>query len=186
MKQLTFMKKDNFLHDEFAKWLKTEYPIKYYNGRLYSYKDGLYISNILALQEKMIQKVPRLKLHQRMEVLNYLELLCITKPSVPSREYINCLSGMIDIENKKIIPHSDTIFSINQINTYYNPGTYDKRVDEFLNEISNNDTQIRNLLEELIGYCLLSDCRFQTAFILLGQGANGKSLFFKDVNEFSR
>lgn len=181
---LCFFDKKEFLHHEFAFWMKQNYPIEFFNGQLYLYTRGLYVPNPRAIEEIMIRKIPKLKTAQRNEVSNYLQLICtnLTNPIQPL--WINTLSGLYDIENKKIIPHSDKIFSINQIKAYCNIGYVDNDVDNFLNSISSNNKEIRLLLEEIIGYCLINDCRFQKAFILIGAGANGKSVFLKMLTDF--
>lgn len=181
---LCFFDKKEFLHHEFAFWMKQSHPIEFFNGQLYLYSRGLYVPNSRAIEEIMIRKIPKLKTNHRNEVSKYLELICtnLTNPIQPL--WINTLSGIYDIENKKLIPHSDKIFSINQIKAYCNIGFIDSNTDTFLNSISSNNKEIRLLLEEIIGYCLINDCRFQKAFILLGAGANGKSVFLKMLTEF--
>lgn len=181
---ISFFDKSNFLHHEFAFWLRDTFPIQYYSGQLYLYDNGLYKPNQMKIEELMIKKIPQLKQNQRSEVLSYLKLIGNEKPTFLQPGIINTLSGLVDIETNKVINHTEKIFTINQIPTYYNPGTYDKNVDTFLDTIANHDKQIRLLLEELIGYTLLNDCRFQSAFILVGQGANGKSVFLKMLTEF--
>lgn len=181
---VAFFDKKLFLHHEFAMWLKQNFPIEYYNGQLYLYGNGLYSPRTLKIEELMIKKIPRLNTGQRREVLNYLELVSNDSKVPLCPEQINTLSGMIDLRTRKISSHSEKIFSTNQIQSYYNPGHKDKHVDKFLTDVANGDKQIRKLLEQLIGYTLLGDCRFQKAFILVGQGANGKSIFLKMLSDF--
>lgn len=181
---LCFYDKREFLHHEFASWMKQNYPIEYFNGQLYLYDKGLYKPDNMKLEELMIHKIPKLRHSQRTEVLRYLNLISFGKTHPPESTLVNCLSGLVNIETNKLMSHTERLFSINQIPTYHNPGTYNEYVDKFLNTISNDDKEIRKLLEELIGYCLLNDCRFQKAFILVGQGANGKSVFLKMLLSF--
>ena len=181
---LGFYDKKEFLHNEFAFWLNKNYPIEFYNGQLYLYNNGLYAPNISKIETVMIRKLPKLKSAQRVEVLKYLELICAEKTKPPQPLWVNTLGGIVDIEHERLFSHSESIFSINQIPTYYNPGSYDKDVDKFLTSVSGGDQAIRDLLEELIGYCLINDCRLQKAFILVGAGANGKSVFLKMLMNF--
>lgn len=181
---LAFFDKKQFLHHDFAKWLKETHKIQYYNGKLYLYDNGLYVPKVQKIESLMIEKIPQLTSHQRIESIKYLELLGISEPISINNNKINVYNGLIDIETEKIEEHNENIFSINQLPVFYNPGIYDADVDKFLDDISNNDKQIRTLLEELIGYTLLPDCRFQKAFILVGQGANGKSAFLKMLSDF--
>ncbi len=45
-----------------------------------------------------------------------------------------------------------------------------------LGEIFEQDADLVSLMQEIFGYCLLSSCKAERAFIWLGNGANGKSL----------
>ena len=181
---LAFFNKKEFLHHEFAFWMKQNYPIEFSKGQLYLYADGVYSPNIGNIEMLMIKKIPQLKAHQRLEVLKYLELINKNKVKKPNALWVNTLSGIYDLENNIMLPHSVNIFTINQIPVIFNKGHIDTTVDKFLNGISNGNKDTRLLLEEMIGYCLLNDCRFQKAFILVGAGANGKSVFLKMLTEF--
>lgn len=48
---------------------------------------------------------------------------------------------------------------------------------EFIKSISDGDENKAKLLQEIAGYCLTSSTAFQTAFVFLGEGSNGKSVF---------
>lgn len=181
---MAFFEKNLFLHHEFAFWMKENHPIEYIKGQLYLYDNGLYKPNPRGIEEIMIRKIPKLTIKNRNEVNRYIELICTDNTNKIKPLMINTLSGIYDLEKNMLLPHTDKIFSINQIPAFCNIGAYHERTDQFLNEISGNDKNIRTLLEELIGYCLINDCRFQKAFILLGGGSNGKSVFLKMLTEF--
>jgi putative DNA primase/helicase len=51
-----------------------------------------------------------------------------------------------------------------------------------LDRISCNDDQIRDLLEEMVGYCMYRRNELRKAFVFVGDKANGKSTFMDCVN----
>ncbi len=56
-------------------------------------------------------------------------------------------------------------------------------MDKTLDKICCKDKQLRLLIEEMIGYTLFRRNELGKAFILTGQGANGKSTLLEVLNE---
>lgn len=54
-------------------------------------------------------------------------------------------------------------------------------MDNTLDKICCYDKELRNLIEEMIGYCLFRRNSFEKAFILTGNGANGKSTLLEII-----
>ena len=125
----------------------------------------------------MITKLPGLKDKDQRETYQNLRLK--VKDGLPN-EYplkVNFKNGIYDLQLEEYEAHTPTIFALNQINCIYNPDAKCKYVDTLLDNVSCKNASIRTLLEEMLGYILIGDCRFQRSFILLGEGANGKSVF---------
>ncbi|KKM16411.1 hypothetical protein LCGC14_1686160, partial [marine sediment metagenome] len=93
----------------------------------------------------------------------------------PRRDLINCPNGMLDLSTMSLLPHNPAYYSSIQLGYPYNPSAQCPGWLRFVNEVFNDATDQTLLLQEVFGYCLLPDTRFQQAFCLLGQGANGKS-----------
>lgn len=174
----TFYIKSKFLHDRFAKFLVKEEHIIKINSQLHIYQDGIYTSNTLAIEAAMIKHLPELTKSKRNEVLNYLEI--ISKESRPSYEDFGLLAfknGVYNIGNNSFKDHSPEHVITNCIPWDYNPAAYFHLTDTVLNNISCHDTEIRWLLEELIGYTFYRRSEMGKAFILTGDKLNGKSTF---------
>ena len=76
-------------------------------------------------------------------------------------------------------PHEREHYSISQIPVAYDPAAPAERFDRFLDEIFDGDPdadQKRLLLLELIGYSCVPSAVFERFALLVGQGANGKSI----------
>ena len=127
-----------------------------------------------------VQYIPELSAMQRREVIQYLKLIS-DEPKITSIYYVSCDNGLLDIRTKSLTPYTADIFLSNKIPTSYDDNAYDVNVDKMLNKISCNSKEIRALLEEMIGYCLIPTSKFQKAFILYGDGSNGKSSFLDMV-----
>jgi P4 family phage/plasmid primase-like protien len=107
--------------------------------------------------------------------------------------YINCRSGLVDIETMKLLPHDPLYWSRTQLPVRYDPERYPERWHRFLKEIFPDDnagdqTEDHNrpkyyLLKQFFGYCLLRDCRFQRALFFFGTGSNGKSTVLDVLQE---
>lgn len=169
-----FFDKSTFLHHIFGDYIANNNYIYTYNNRLYMYKDGWYTQDTTIIEAKMIEYIPNLTQRQRREVLSYLLLKAKPLPDI-NPYMIACTNGSIDIRDKKLREHSPTDFVRNKVNTRYDENAYVEVVDEVLDKISVNDPQLRKLLEEMMGYALIPTSKFQKAFILYGDGANGKS-----------
>jgi putative DNA primase/helicase len=63
-----------------------------------------------------------------------------------------------------------------QLNANYDEDAKCPEFMKYLNTIFEGDTQRVDLIGEMIGYCLTTSTKFQKAFILYGDGSNGKSV----------
>lgn len=93
-----------------------------------------------------------------------------------NKNLLNFPNGMLDLESGKLLPHSREYFSSIQMQFTYDPSARCPNWDIFIEDVTASDLSRHNLLQEMFGYCLLRDARFQKAFCLLGDGANGKSV----------
>lgn len=171
-----FFEGKSFLFDKFAHYLKSEYHIVKINEQLHIYNGGVYEHAHKTIEAKMIEKIPTLTAQRRTEVLKYLELIA---PSVKVSEanYIAFNNGIYDITTDTLLPYSSDIVITNKIPHDYNPKAYHELMDKTLDKISCGDKQIRALLEESIGYAFYRRNELGRAFVLTGDGANGKSSF---------
>lgn len=95
---------------------------------------------------------------------------------------LNVQNGMLDWRTGELKPHSPDYRSTFQINAAHIPGAHSETLDRFLAEVFPADAL--PLAEELVGYLLRPTTKFQKAFTLLGDGANGKSTFLSMLGSF--
>jgi P4 family phage/plasmid primase-like protien len=102
---------------------------------------------------------------------------------------INCLNGElhwcdIPFGEWELKPHVRENYRIAQVPVDYDPDAKCPRFDQFLAEISLGDPDVEQkvqLIYEMIGYCLLAVCYLEKFFMLVGPGANGKSVLLNTL-----
>ena len=94
------------------------------------------------------------------------------------RRKMNFLNGYLDIDTMEFKTHDKTIAFRNVLPYEYNPAAKAPHFDKMLDMVTGNDTELRWVLLEYMGYCLSNDdCWPQKALVLTGEGSNGKSTF---------
>lgn len=90
---------------------------------------------------------------------------------------INLKNGIMDLSSMELKKHDKSFYSKNQLAFDYNPDAPCSRWKQFLKEILPNAPKTRKTLQEFSGYCLLPKITIHKCLILIGGGANGKSVF---------
>lgn len=171
-----------FLHDKFAEYLRNEENIVKIDGILHIYKDGIYSDKCNDIEKAMIKYIPMLTKSKRTEVLNYLELIAPERQLSPGT-HIVVANGLLNIETMDVEDFTPSYISKNKIPIAYNPAAYNESMDKTLDKIACNNQNLRYLIEEMIGYCLLRRNELGKSFILTGEGSNGKSTLLDVIKE---
>lgn len=186
-KEIGFYNGRTFQHNIFVDWLLENYQYGKYNNNLYTYHNGKYYEDDeknSKIKLDMITKLPALKTKDQNEAYQNLKLRL---PESQPNEFpliVNFRNGLYDLDKDCYLSHTPGVFSLNQLNCIYNPDAKCEDVDKLLDNVSCNNKGIRTLLEEMLGYILIGDCRFQRSFILLGEGSNGKSVFLDMITSW--
>lgn len=152
---------------------------------LYIYNDGIYHDDGEVRVKTMVIGIdPEKTSHYAQEVIFHLK----GKTYTP-REVFNSQSNLIPVENGIL---DITTFTVQPstpdfLFTMRIPVVYDLKADcpkfkKFLQEILNQDDI--EIIQEVFGYCLLRDYRYQKAFMFIGDGANGKSTLIEALRRF--
>lgn len=170
-----FFQGKTFLHDAFARFLISEHNIVKIGGVLHSFEGGVYVpSNIESL---MVRHIPTLKQQQRKEVLAYLDVYISKSVQVSPAQYIAFRNGVYDLESGKLLPFSSDFVLTNKIDWDYRDDAESALVDSVLDSLACGDSQVRALLDEVIGYTFYRRNELRKAFMLKGKRHNGKSTF---------
>lgn len=180
-KDLHFFDGKKFKHNVFVDWLMESYFFRSFGNQVYLYQNGLYVRNNDEILRKMIEQIPDLTKANMSEAFENLRLKVTSENNQMNPCIINVKNGLYDLASQTFIEHTPYNFSINQLNCNYDPNATCPEVDNFLDGLCQDNKNIRKLLEQMIGYILINDCRCQKAFILLGNGSNGKSKFLEMI-----
>lgn len=180
-KPVFFGKRGQFYFDKFATFLKNNNHIIKINGQMHIYHDGIYKNGTKFIEAEMIKHIPGLNRSKRAEVLTYLDLLVGGNTPMSDAKYIAFKNGVLNIETDEFEDFSPDLVITNKIDFDYNPEAYNEITDRTLNKLACQDSDIRQLLEEVIGYTLYRRNELRKAFIMIGDKANGKSTYLDMV-----
>lgn len=176
-KPVFFNKKGQFLFDKFATYLKNNHHIIKINGQLSIYKNGIYEHGTNKIEAEMIKHISNLNRAKRAEVLAHINLQVENNTQIGDARYMAFKNGVYDFDTNEFLDFSPEYVITNKINYNYVPDAYSEIVDHTLDKLACNDKQIRQLLEEVIGYTFYRRNELRKAFILIGDKANGKSTY---------
>jgi putative DNA primase/helicase len=163
-----------------GEYFTKQLDIKYYNQALYFKTENGWISDnnkLLRTVDKRIKLKPR----QQNELLKRLEVDAelIEQESFP----IRFNNGWM-LDGNEVIPVESEFTPFN-LDVAYDPDAYDENVDHFLDFITMNRKDLRQVLEEMFGHILMTSGFPHKAFFLSGEsGSNGKSTLLEMLNNF--
>lgn len=173
-----------------AKDIEEEYEFLYstFEDNLYVYKDGYYQDDgERTVKEEVNKKLDNeLKSHYMSEVLNAIK----TRPGiavdhrefVPPKFKINFENGVYDLETGDFNDHSPDMYFTQQVPWEYDPSAEPEDLNDFFGEITRN-SEDRQTLYELSGYAMMTSMPISNAFMLAGQGSNGKTVFLNTLEK---
>jgi P4 family phage/plasmid primase-like protien len=93
----------------------------------------------------------------------------------PPLDTLNVPNGLLDIAARALRPHSPDHLSAVQIAARFDAAATCPHIDRFIQDVFPDDT--RHLPYEVAAWLMLPDTSIQKAVLLLGEGANGKSVW---------
>ena len=176
-----FYKNKVFQYQEFTKYVIANNNIIKINKQLHIYYSGKYIHDMEEIERRINNLVHTLNYSNRKEVIRRMSLLIEKSTPEANARHIVFQNGRFDIFMNTFKELHSGIIVRNIIPWNYNPAAESALVDEVLNKISCHDNDTRLLLEEIAGYCFYRRNELGKAFILTGDGANGKSTYIDMV-----
>ncbi|MCO5519394.1 phage/plasmid primase, P4 family [Enterococcus faecalis] len=176
--QLYLDPKDMIATSEF---LADDLSIKFFNGSTFHKENNCWIND----QNKLLRQIDkRIKLKPN----NWKQLLDLFKVKgelIETHDFPIQFRNNFMLDGADIIPMATKEFTPYFLDVEYDPDAYDKTVDEFLDFLSSNKKDLRNIIEEMLGHILMTVGFPHKVFFLVGSsGANGKSTFLEMLNSF--
>ncbi len=164
-----------FLHNVFARYLQEELHVIKINDQLHIYNGAVYAPGAQRIEQEMCKIIDSLTDRQRKETLKQLLVTTENVQPMPPN-YVAFENGILDYQTGNMLSFSPELVMTNQIRCNYNPEAKSVLMDQTLDRVCCNDPAVRQLILEMIGYCFYPSAEYQKAFVLIGEGANGKSV----------
>jgi len=153
---------------------------------IYYYKNGKYIT----MGERIIAKTVQSALgnasskHVIDETINYIQNDTVVDRKAITNDCgkINLLNGVYDIATDTLEPHDPDVIFITQLPVKYNPDAKCPTIEKFMVDVMQPEDI--EPMYEFIGYCMIPDTRLQRSVMLVGHGANGKSVLLGMIGQF--
>jgi P4 family phage/plasmid primase-like protien len=150
----------------------------YTASQLWVYRHGVYLpcgEETLRTDAQALLGDERREKHIQ-ETLRYVEVATrLEDEQPPDCQYINLHDGRLDWAKRTLELHTPACFTTVQLPVAYDPTACCPAFDTYL--ATTFDADVHPLIEEILGWCLLPDRRFEKAVMLTGVGENGKSVF---------
>lgn len=184
--QAQIIQTKGFKHNEFGDRLIETFNIITVNEQLYVYEDGYYQQDERIIERKMIELYPGIKQRERSEVLAYIKIMThINDADIKVDPYIiNLNNTRLDLRSGNLMRFTPDAIEFDRIPVTYDPDAYNADVDKMLNRVFQNDKEIINLFDEMLGYTLMKHNRYRVGFMFYGGGKNGKSTIMDMIKKF--
>jgi putative DNA primase/helicase len=170
----------DYLLDEYTfKTMKDIEEIYYYDSQ-----HGIYVAGAESIIKARVEEIePGISSHQVNEILNHIIRRTYTNRAEfdADKDIINVKNGLLNIYTHKLEKHTPEYLSLIQMPRIYDPNARCPNIIKFWREVQSKNGL---LLSKMFGYLLLRDCRFQTAFMFVGEGDNGKSVMLDLIEDF--
>lgn len=176
--------KGRLLHNIMGDMIVSEKNVISYNQRLYVYKNGYYHHTDNDVLQKIIEMDPGVTKKEREEVMDYIRIQKHLEQFDIDEYVINVKNGRLNLKTGELMPHTPKIIDFQQVDAVYNPTAYYEALDNMLMRVFCGDYQLYKLFEEMLGYCLIKNCRMQKIFVFFGDGNNGKSTLLRMICSF--
>jgi putative DNA primase/helicase len=158
-------------------------------GMLYAWQDGVYRPTGQRVIERRVKGLceewERTKSWSPELAARVEQWILVDAPELwerPPLDVLNCANGLLNVNSRVLSPHSPEHLSAVQIPVSYDPQAKCPQVDRFIADVFPADTQ--GLPFEIAAWLALPDTSIQKAVLLLGEGANGKSVWLNLLQTF--
>lgn len=181
-----FTEKGALKHNIFGDYLIGDMNVLTLNDTTYAYRDGYYQPTDIYIKQKMIREIPTIRRIERGEVMDYMKIVTSIEPH--DIEYdenvVNIINGRLNLITGELSEHSDEHYDFARVNARFQANAYCEDTYKVLMKVFCQDEDLFTLFKQALGYSLMRHSRYQVAFLLTGEGSNGKSTFLNMIREF--
>lgn len=103
--------------------------------------------------------------------------------SAELRNYIIVNNGMVDWQNRELIPWDPQVKTTISFDIDYDPYATCPRFEKYMQDWL-PDESVRMVVQEYLGYCLIPNTNYRKALFMYGKGKNGKSMLIEFLQNF--
>ena len=100
----------------------------------------------------------------------------------PNHDIVVVKNGVIDLNTRKLLPHNKEYKATVAVPVTYDVGADCPKITKFITEVVKEEDRL--LLWEIPAWCLTPYSGIQRLVILLGEGANGKTVYLEMLRRF--
>lgn len=154
--------------------------------KLYVYKDDYWKPNAMRIVEEECNK--RLVDEHRKNRVTEVKEIIKTERSISRFEFtppqykVNFENGAYNLQTGELEEHDPENYFTQKIPWEYDPHAVCPAINDFVHEITHTDADAETLMEAA-GYTMMPSIPISKAFILVGEGGNGKTMFLELLKE---
>ncbi len=114
-------------------------------------------------------------------VLGLVKSKCNKNVEFNKKNVLTFKNGVLDLDSDKLRDFNKLDYSTIQLDYEYNPEAQCPKFKKFIDDITDSEKNKINLIQEALGYILYPENSLHKAFILIGNGGNGKSVLLKII-----
>ncbi|RLI84705.1 hypothetical protein DRP07_00345 [Archaeoglobales archaeon] len=182
--------KPKIIFDTLEELIRWYFCVICFNDIFYIYQNGMFIEDKgeiasflkRALEKKGITRKRMVRSIER-EILWRLKTKSMFREFPFNKlqtEFIPCKNGVLWRKERILLPHSPAFGYTYRLNVNYNPDADCPKIRKFLSEV----TEDSSILYEIAASCLLQNPRYHHAYMLVGDGSNGKSTYLDMLTTF--
>lgn len=160
-------------------------------GQFYDYADGVYRTQAdLEMRNRVLRSLTAANLGDiasPQATAKIFNLLRANAPRMPESDVdtniLNLKNGLLDLRSMILSPHTADYVSTSQSPASFISGAPCEKWQKFLEEVTKSDRELIDYLQEVVGYCALTnDTSHHAAFFIYGPGGNGKGTFTRTIS----
>jgi len=149
---------------------------------IWYYKDGIYLQDGVSYIEERCRELFEISYtgHLKNKVIDKIKADTYIKNEdffkIVDPFIIPLLNGLFNLHTNELIPFTSNYIFINKLPIEYDKDAKCPEIITFFNDVLKDPELDILLMQEMFGYCLLKCYDYQYAFMLLGNGRNGKGV----------
>ena len=170
------------LESTVAKEILSEHELLYMvNDGIYEYEHGVWRS----IPFVAVQNMARIRLGNfataslTAQIAKHIQIINHSTAGFNTQNIINMHDGVLDLQTMELREHSPAFMTTIQIPRVYDADAQCPKWLEFIRQVMDGESDKELLLQEMAGYIFMPDNKLNQGFFLMGDGANGKSVFLE-------